>query len=110
MLNEKDSLPQETQESNLYKYTNHENSHMLDNLLAMFCHGVFTNVIGIMQALNETTGEEEVLLVGVKQREDGTQDCFPLAKVLKSEEVVNYSAPDGEGGWNKLGGDNGLPN
>lgn len=108
MLN--DETNQEVQESILYKYTNHDNSHMLDNLLAMFYHGVYTNAIGIMQALNEVTGEEEVLLVGVKSREDGTQDCFPLAKVLKAEEVVSYSAPDGQGGWNKLGRNDGPLN
>lgn len=105
-----DETGQEVQESILYKYTNHDNSHVLDNLLAMFYHGVYTNAIGIMQAKNEETGEEEVILVGVKSREDGTQDCFPLAKVLKAEDVSVYSAPDGKGGWNKLGNVNGPLN
>lgn len=105
-----DETNQEVKEVTLFKYTNHDNSHMLDNLLAMFYHGVYTNQIGIMQALNEATGEEEVILVGVKSKDNGTQDCYPLAKILKAEDVPVYSAPDGQGGWNKLGKDSGPLN
>lgn len=101
MLNGKE--PEDKEVSKLFKYTNHADSHELDNILAMFYHGVYTNMIGIMQALNQESGQEELILVGIKVREDGTQDCFPLAKVLKSEEVGVYAAPDGEGGWAGLG-------
>lgn len=90
----------------LYKYSNHKDSHYLDNLLAMFYHGVLTNAVGIMQALNTETNKEEVVLVGVKVNEDGTQECFPLSRVLTAEEASIYSAPDGEGGWKAVGGEN----
>ena len=92
----------EQQETILHKFTNHEHSPELDHLLAMFYHATFTNKIGIMQALNEQTGKEEIILVGIEPTESGHFNCYPLAKALTVEETKMYSAPDGKGGWNSL--------
>ncbi len=83
----------------LYKFTNHEDSPHLDSLLAMFYQGAFDNQLGIMQAFNLTTDEEYLILVGVAADENGKPVCFPVAKVLSAEDVPNYLAPDGKGGW-----------
>lgn len=83
----------------LYKFTNHEISHELDNLLAMFYQGTYGNTLGIMQALNKDSGEEEIILVGVVLDEEGKADCYPLATILSAETAKNYAAPDGKGGF-----------
>lgn len=83
----------------LYKFTNQEESGHLDDLLAMFYQGTYGNSLGIMTAFNLETGMEEIVLVGVVLDENGKADCFPVAKVLASEDVLNYLAPDGKGGF-----------
>ena len=83
----------------LYKFTNKAESPQLDNLLAMFYTGAQTNTLGIMEAFNLQTEEEELVLVGVAADENGKPVCFPIAKVLKAEDVPNYLAPDGKGGF-----------
>lgn len=83
----------------LYKFTNAEEASHLDNLLAMFYQGVFDNRIGIMDSHNIETGEIETILVGVEADENGKPVCYPLAKLLKAEEVPQYLSPDGKGGY-----------
>src|SRR5689334_21245891 len=83
----------------LYKFTNQAESHELDNILAMFYMGTYENTLGIMQAFNLETGEQELILVGVMLDEDGKPDCYPLASVLNAEKARNYLAPDGKGKW-----------
>lgn len=83
----------------VYKFTNKAESPFLDGLFTMFHHGAFTNTIGIMDAWNLDSQQEETLLVGITLDEDGKPDCYPLAKVLKAEEVSNYLAPNGKGGY-----------
>ena len=83
----------------LYKFTNQKNSEELDTLLAMFYQGVYNNAIGIMQALNLNTGKEDIILVGIQLDENGKPDCFPIAKGLRIEDVRDYQAPDGQGGF-----------
>lgn len=95
-------MEQETKAATLYKFTNYAESPELDDVLAMFYHGVFTNRIGIMQAMNIETGETEIVLVGITLDENGKPDCYPLAKCLKAEEVSAYHAPDGLGGYYDL--------
>lgn len=83
----------------LFKFTNKEESPWLDSVLAMFYDGVFRNRVGIMDAYNLESGEEETLLVGIELDEDGKADCFPLCKLLRAEDVKNYLSPDGKGGF-----------
>lgn len=83
----------------LYKFTNQEQSSYLDDLLAMFYQGTYGNTLGIMTAFNLETGQEDIVLVGVVLDADGKADCYPVAKVLSAEEVPNYLAPDGKGGY-----------
>ena len=83
----------------LYKFTNQEESSQLDNILAMFYQGIYGNTVGIMTAFNLEKGEEELVLVGVSLDEEGKADCYPIAKVLTAEEVSNYLAPNGKGGY-----------
>lgn len=83
----------------LYKFTNKESSPYLDDLLAMFYQGVYDNRLGIMEAYNLTTEEEEIVLVGVEADENGKPVCFPLCRLLRAEDVPNYLSPDGKGGF-----------
>lgn len=83
----------------LYKFTNKAESPNLDNILAMFYHGVYDNRIGIMEAFNLDTEEEETILVGVELDENSKPICFPLCKVLRAEDVTRYLSPDGKGGY-----------
>ncbi len=83
----------------LYKFTNQVESPELDDLLALFYRGIYANSVGIMQAHNLDTGEEELILVGVNLDEDGKADCYPLAVCLSVENTRKYLAPDGKGGF-----------
>jgi hypothetical protein len=82
----------------LYTFANHNPAPELESLLAMFYKGAVDNRLGIMQAKNTVTDEEQLLLVGVTVEEGNTQ-CYPLCVLLKAEDVPNYRAPDGNGGW-----------
>lgn len=86
-------------EYTLYKFTNNGDSPYLDGLLTMFYEGVLANQVGIMEAHNLQTGEEEVILVGVELSPEGKPHCYPIAKCLKAEDVRNYLSPDGKGGF-----------
>lgn len=83
----------------LYTFANRSPAPELEHLLSMFYQAALSNSIGVMQALNETTGVEEVVLVGVAVDAEGKTQCFPVAKVLSVEETHNYRAPDGKGGF-----------
>jgi len=89
----------ETKTLTLYKFTNQSNSQYLEQLLEIFYRGVSANTIGVMTAYNTKTEEEEVLLVGVQLDADNIPECFPLAKVLRSDEILDYLAPNGKGGY-----------
>lgn len=92
----------ELKEVVLYKFTNQEVSHDLDNILAMFYHGVHENQLGIMTAWNLALEKEELILVGVQLDENGKPDCYPLCRVLSSEDARVYLAPDGKGSYYDL--------
>lgn len=83
----------------LYKFTNQKQAPELEALLAMFYTGAYENRLGIMQAKNVSTDQEELVLVGVSLDADGKTDCYPLARLLRAEEVGSYRSPDGKGGW-----------
>jgi hypothetical protein len=69
------------------------------DLLQMILEGAINNQIGYMDALNKTSGEAERLLVGIELTNDGQYLTYPLARLLETDEVTNYLAPDGFGGW-----------
>ena len=83
----------------LYKFTNQVDSSELDNILAMYYQGVYSNSIGIMTAWNLEEDKEELILVGVTLDDNGKADCYPIAKVLEAEAVGNYLAPNGVGSY-----------
>lgn len=83
----------------LYKFTNKEDSPYLDSLLMMFYQGCFSNRIGIMESHNLATGNEEMILVGIEFDAEGKADCYPLARLLRAEDVPNFLSPDGKGGF-----------
>ena len=83
-----------------YMFTNHrEQGFVLQQLLDMFYRGAFANTIGVGSFLNNETGEEELLIVGVQHGDNGITSTYPLARVLGPEEASNYVGPDGKGGW-----------
>ena len=77
--------------------------HRLEMMFKMYHTGAFQNTIGIMEAMNKTTGNEEVLIVGLtfseKDGEKTIAECYPLARILDKDEVDNYLSPDGRGGY-----------
>lgn len=83
----------------LFKFTNKADSPYLDSLLTMFYEGAFRNHVGVMEAWSLKDEEEHIILVGVALDEDGKPECFPIAKCLRAEDVTNYLAPDGKGGY-----------
>lgn len=88
----------ETVELNAHIFANNPADPKLEALLSMFYSGVLQNTVGVLLAKNKSTGQEELVLVGVNV-EDGTTNAFPIAKILGPEDVANYAAPDGKGGW-----------
>lgn len=92
-------MTEETNALTLYTFANHSPAEELNGLLRMFYSAAFGNKIGIMQALNTETNLEEVVLVGINEVDGEHKHVFPLAVVLKAEDVDKYVAPDGEGGW-----------
>lgn len=89
------------QEAVLLVFSNNKEPLALSSqrgLLKMVYHTVLTNRLGLMQALNTETGEEELVLVGIEQNGSGV-NCYPLFKPITAEEAGKYAAPDGKGGW-----------
>lgn len=84
-----------------YTFSNkpEDNRQYLEALLVMFYEGAFHNRLGVMEAFDLTTNEETTILVGVEADEDGKPVCYPVARCLKAEEVKNFLAPDGKGGY-----------
>ncbi len=78
-------------------YTNQPTKHQYD-LLEMFYRGTYGGTIGLMEAMNKETDTLEMLLVGIAY-EDNKQVTYPLARIIKPEEIKNFLAPDGKGGY-----------
>lgn len=74
---------------------------MANEMLKMFYNAAFANQIGLMFAKNSETDKVEGLLVGLAVDGDDF-NCFPLAKVLTSDEAAIYLAPDRSGGWQSM--------
>jgi hypothetical protein len=64
----------------------------------MFHDGAFKNKLGIMHAKLKDSDVVHTVIVGIEVNEEGVF-CFPIAKILSSEEQGAYMAPDGAGGW-----------
>lgn len=101
MTNEIQESPAEEQGFSpiLYTFANHSPAPELESLLAMFYKAALDNTVGVMQAFNSDKNREELLLVGVAVDDEGKTQCFPLAKVLSTEDSFHYRAPDGKGGF-----------
>lgn len=87
----------------LHVFSNHKEKEHLDllkGLLKMVYSSAATGRLAAMQSLNEETQEEELIIVGVEQNENGV-NCYPLFAPIKAEDVPKYSAPTGDGGWIK---------
>lgn len=98
-----EELPKEgaQQEAVLLAFSNDktpEHLALLQGLLKMVYHTVLTNKLGVMEALNNETGEVELVLVGIEQNGSGL-NCYPLFKPLSDIDSAKYSAPDGKGGF-----------
>lgn len=101
-MTDSDNVPETPAESKgpiLFTFANHTPAPELEWVLSLFYKGVEMNTIGIMQALNIETHQEEVVLVGVTLDEEGNTSCYPLCAMLKAEDVEKYRSPDGKGGW-----------
>lgn len=83
----------------LYKFTNQKDSPYLDSILAMFYEACYLNRVGIMEAWNLETEQNEMVLVGIELDENGKPDCYPIASCLRAEDLPKYLAPDGDGGY-----------
>lgn len=86
-------MPLEENERMLYVFTDHDNVRELETLIASFYYGCRDNMIGIEQRMNHETGVEDVVLVGVSHTPQGVER-FPLAVVLKAEDVAKYREPE----------------
>lgn len=80
-------------------YTNAPSKFKYD-LLEMFYKGAYGGTIGLMEAFNTETNKEELILVGIAY-ENEKQVTYPLASILKPEDVKKYLAPNGTGGFDK---------
>ena len=76
----------------------HEGQHLC-MLFEMLHRACFSNLLGIMQAVNSDTGQEEILVVGLEPTADNKFNSYPLARILNKDEANKYLAPDGRGGW-----------
>lgn len=96
----RNKFKQEIVEHTLHVLSNDPQGWKYD-LLQMLLEGAMNNQIGYMDALHKDTGESHRLLVGL-QYNDGKVEAFPLARLFDTEEVNQYIAPDGKGGWDGL--------
>lgn len=87
------------QEILLTVFSNNLKDESAYQLLQLFYRGAVENSIGIMRALNNTTGQEELMLVGMEPNGKGGVDTYPLASIVTPEKVPMYFSPDGKGGW-----------
>ncbi len=78
-----------------------ETPPMAEELLKTLYTATFDNQIGLMYAKNKETDQVEGILVGLQVSGDDF-NCFPLAKILTSEEAIKYLAPDRKGGWQSM--------
>lgn len=69
------------------------------DLLQMLLEGVMTNAVGYMDARHAVTNEPHRLLVGLELDSNGAVNAYPLARLLEPDEIADYIAPDGKGGW-----------
>ncbi len=78
-----------------------EEPPMAEMLLKNLYNAAFQARIGLMYAKNEETGEINPLIVGLDTDGDNFT-CFPLAKIMNSDEAMKYLAPDRMGGWQPM--------
>ena len=105
MSKQRKAAPKESRlrdiEIELSAYINGSDSEResLMEMLKMFYRGAIKSQIGIAKALNKTTGEEELILVGVERHVWGSDSKYPIARLLNVDEIDDYQFPDGNGGF-----------
>jgi hypothetical protein len=78
-------------------FTNDKTNPAIRQMFHAFYQGAFKNKLGLMHA-KDKDGKVHTLIVGVEIQPDGVF-TYPLARCLEEDEINNFSAPDGEGGW-----------
>lgn len=87
-------------EMNMYVFSNIAHDAPAMSLIQMFYDGVLKNEVGIMRARVAGTEDTVLVLVGVSKDEDGSVNCYPLAKILDAEQATYLESPDGLGNYN----------
>ena len=98
MATKKKNKPREM-EIILSVFSNNMQDEAAYQVLQLFYKGAVENSIGIMRALNNETGVEELVLVGVEVNPAGGVNTYPLARVFGPEDATKYFSPNGVGGW-----------
>lgn len=86
-------------EMNEWVFTNDKtNPHIRQQFHALM-DAAFANVLGVMHAKDKDTGDIHTLLVMVESRGEEGVVTYPMAQLLKMEDMDRYLAPDGSGGY-----------
>lgn len=80
-------------------YANDTTNPVPYGLLDMFYRLVHENRVGMFIGKNAETGNEEIVLCFVGDKDDENAELFPVAVVLKAEDAGNYRAPVGDGSY-----------
>lgn len=83
-------------------FTNDPANPMPRQMFHLIMESAFKNKLGIMHAYHAPTKTIHTLLVGLEHHPEHGTMTYPLAKVLLPEDVGNYHAPDGNGGYINL--------
>jgi hypothetical protein len=94
----RNKAPKQTKEYVLHVLSNDPTTEKYD-LMEMLHKSALFNTLAYMDALHFDSGDVVPLLCGLAEGPDGQVQAFPLARLLKAEEVKQYLAPDGHGAW-----------
>lgn len=78
-------------------FTNDKTNPAIRQMFHTFYQAAFANKLGLMHA-KDKEGKVHTLIVGVEITPEGTI-TYPLARCLEEDEINNFVAPDGNGGW-----------
>lgn len=84
-------------------YSNEPYNPVPYGLLDLFYKVTHENRLGLMVALDTETNEPRLVLCMVGDKGEEDVDLFPIAALLKEEELTRYRAPLGNGEYNESG-------
>lgn len=84
---------------NPHVFSNNPYNPVPYGLLDLFYKLVHENRVGIIDANDSETGEAALVLCFVGDKGDGDVELYPVASLLKEEEITRYRAPTGDGGF-----------